>query len=59
MNSWVEHAKLMAVSTLGVTVTLSEINVIIQLGIALASLAYAVLKTMHAFRDYRKPKEDD
>lgn len=59
MNSWVEHAKLMAVSTLGVTVTLSEINVVIQLGIALASLAYAVLKMMQAFRDYRKPKEDD
>lgn len=59
MSSWVEHAKLMAVSTLGVTVTLSEINVIIQLGIALASLAYAILKMMHAFRDYRKPKEDD
>ena len=59
MSSWVEHAKLMAVSTLGVTVTLSDLNVIIQLGIALASLAYAILKMMHAYRDYRKPKEDD
>lgn len=54
MGNWAEHIKLGLVSALGVTVTLTEINVFIQIGIGLASLAYAVIKTLHAYRDYNR-----
>ena len=59
MNSWVDHSKVMVVSLLGVTVTLTQINIVIQLGIGLASLAYAVIKVMHAYRDYKRKKDEN
>ena len=58
MGSWTEHIKLGLVSALGVTVTLTEINVFIQIGIGLASLAYAVIKTLHAYRDYNRRNDE-
>jgi hypothetical protein len=59
MNSWVDHSKVMVVSLLGVTVTLTQINIVIQLGIGLASLAYALIKVMHAYRDYKRKKDEN
>jgi hypothetical protein len=52
VNDWVEHAKVAVVSILGVTATLADINQMLQLGIALASLAYAVLKALSAYQEY-------
>lgn len=52
MNDWVEHTKVAVVSILGVTATLADINQMLQLGIALASLAYAVLKALSAYQEY-------
>ena len=52
MNDWVEHAKVAVVSVLGVTATLADINQLLQIGIALASLAYAVLKALSAYQEY-------
>ena len=59
MTNWGEHSKLGLVSLLGVTVTLTQINIVIQLGIGLASLAYAVIKVMHAYRDYKRKKDEN
>jgi hypothetical protein len=59
MNSWVDHSKVMVVSLLGVTVTLTQINIVIQFGIGLASLAYALIKVMHAYRDYKRKKDEN
>jgi|DEB0MinimDraft_4_1074332.scaffolds.fasta_scaffold146444_2 hypothetical protein len=59
MQNWAEHSKLGVVSLLGVTVTLTQINIVIQLGIGLASLAYAVIKVMHAYRDYKRKKDEN
>jgi len=59
MQNWAEHSKLGFVSLLGVTVTLTQINIVIQLGIGLASLAYAVIKVMHAYRDYKRKKDEN
>ena len=52
VNDWVEHAKVAVVSVLGVTATLADINQLLQIGIALASLAYAVLKALSAYQEY-------
>jgi len=52
VNDWVEHTKVAVVSILGVTATLADINQMLQLGIALASLAYAVLKALSAYQEY-------
>jgi len=59
MQNWAEHSKLGFVSLLGVTVTLTQINIAVQLGIGLASLAYAVIKVMHAYRDYKRKKDEN
>jgi len=59
MQNWAEHSKLGFVSLLGVTVTLTQINIVLQVGIGLASLAYAVIKVMHAYRDYKRKKDEN
>lgn len=47
------------VAILGVTVTTTHIDSVLRICIALATLAYTVIKCMSAARDYRNKRKDN
>lgn len=58
MDTWFDHAKVGMVAVLGVTVTTTQIDSVLRVCIALATLAYTVIKCMSAARDYANKKKD-
>ena len=46
------------VSMLGVTVTMSQLDSVLRVCIALATLTYTIFKCLSAYRDYKNKKSD-
>ena len=59
MNEWVNHTKFGMVAILGVTVTTTQLDSVLRVCIALATLTYTVIKCMSAARDYKNKKRDN
>lgn len=58
MDTWFDHAKVGMVAVLGVTVTTTQIDSVLRVCIALATLTYTVIKCMSAARDYANKRKD-
>ena len=59
MNEWVNHTKFGMVAILGVTVTTTQLDSVLRVCIARATLTYTVIKCMSAARDYKNKKRDN
>jgi hypothetical protein len=58
VDTWAEHAKVGMVSMLGVTVTMSQLDSVLRVCIALATLTYTIFKCLSAYRDYKNKKSN-
>ena len=53
-----DHTKVGMVAILGVTVTTTQLDSVLRVCIAMATLCYTVIKCMSAARDYRNKTKD-
>ena len=58
MDTWFDHAKVGMVALLGVTVTTTQLDSVLRICIAMATLCYTVIKCMSAARDYSNKTKD-
>ena len=58
MDTWLDHTKVGMVAILGVTVTTTQLDSVLRVCIAMATLCYTVIKCMSAARDYRNKTKD-